>query len=294
MRILLIATLTTTLVSCQLSRKISTPNRNIASTSAFKSVITDLKSQLNMSEDQIHQKVLNHLMEETSQTKNFKLAGINKDQAESITSLENGQSFMPKVRKYVLENMDNIFPSADKQTLSQIYNTHVLKGEAGLNPYAAATGRVRNQAQSLSPTFKLQQKGRKLLSEIETIQNTQTKTELKELYNTLKSRSDIDQPEVLANGIEIIESATKISKKTNLKGLGLGCKDFIKDAPIEILESKANVDIYRAELVNNRVPSSIDELDEVTKQALKDVLRLSDVQAQNYLKNLKNAPCKVY
>ncbi len=95
MRILLIATLTTTLVSCQLSRKISTPNRNIASTSAFKSVITDLKSQLNMSEDQIHQKVLNHLMEETSQTKNFKLAGINKDQAESITSLENGQSFMP-------------------------------------------------------------------------------------------------------------------------------------------------------------------------------------------------------
>ena len=66
------------------------------------------------------------------------------------------------------------------------------------------------------------------------------------------------------------------------------------DAVIEILESKANVDIYRAELVNNRVPSSIDELDEVTKQALKDVLRLSDVQAQNYLKNLKNAPCKVY
>ena len=294
MKILLIATLATTLVSCQLSRKAATTNRQIASTSVFKNVITDLKSQLNLTEDQIQQKVISHLMDETSQTKNFKLAGINKDQADAITSLDGGEAYMLKVRKYVMENMDSIFPNADKQTLSQIYNTQVLKGEAGLNPYAAATGRIRNQSRSIEPTFRLEQKGRKLLSEIEKVQDTQTKNDLKELYNTLKNRSDIDQPEVLANGIEIIESATKISQTTNLRGVGVGCKEFIKDAPLEILESKANVDIYRAELVSSRAPSSIDELDEVTEQALKDVMKLSDEQAKNYLNNLKSSPCKVY
>ncbi len=119
-------------------------------------------------------------------------------------------------------------------------------------------------------------------------------------------------PAIHANGQEIVESAALITQKTGLKAMGEGCEQFSKTASMETLEIKANIDLYRAQLVEERAVqkagrqfASVDEipeasrltaqeLDDITVQSFRDVVGYTDDEARAALARLKKKPCKLY
>ncbi|MEE2671543.1 MAG: hypothetical protein VYA54_07525 [Bdellovibrionota bacterium] len=306
------------LVSCQSHYSSHMPQtRGVASGEVFSKFVRTLSQQAKMSSDDIERSILTYIKQKgTNNTHhNYQLMGITEEQAGQIKSLNDNLPFMPKVRKWAMENMDKINPRISKGTISDVYQSIVVEKKGIINPYAISSDASRTARQSrrqtLSPIQSISEKDQRILDAIRKINNRSVEDVYRKNLASMQSRG-AQNPAIHANGQEIVESAALITQKTGLKAMGEGCEQFSKTASMETLEIKANIDLYRAQLVEERAVqkagrqfASVDEipeasrltaqeLDDITVQSFRDVVGYTDDEARAALARLKKKPCKLY
>ncbi len=306
------------LVSCQSHYSSHMPQtRGVASGEVFSKFVRSLSQQAKMSSDDIERSILTYIKQKgTNNTHhNYQLMGITEEQAGQIKSLNDNLPFMPKVRKWAMENMDKINPRISKGTISDVYQSIVVEKKGIINPYAISSDASRTARQSrrqtLSPIQSISEKDQRILDAIRKINNRSVEDVYRKNLASMQSRG-AQNPAIHANGQEIVESAALITQKTGLKAMGEGCEQFSKTASMETLEIKANIDLYRAQLVEERAVqkagrqfASVDEipeasrltaqeLDDITVQSFRDVVGYTDDEARAALARLKKKPCKLY
>lgn len=306
------------LVSCQSHHSSHMPQtRGVASGEVFSKFVRSLSQQAKMSSDDIERSILTYIKQKgTNNTHhNYQLMGITEEQAGQIKSLNDNLPFMPKVRKWAMENMDKINPRISKGTISDVYQSIVVEKKGLINPYAISADASRTARQSrrqtLSPIQSISEKDQRILDAIRKINNRSVENVYRKNLASMQSRG-AQNPAIHANGQEIVESAALITQKTGLKAMGEGCEQFSKTASMETLEIKANIDLYRAQLVEERAVqkagrqfASVDEipeasrltaqeLDDITVQSFRDVVGYTDDEARAALARLKKKPCKLY
>lgn len=306
------------LVSCQSHYSSHLPQtRGVASGEVFSKFVRSLSQQAKMSSDDIERSILTYIKQKgTNNTHhNYQLMGITEEQAGQIKSLNDNLPFMPKVRKWAMENMDKINPRISKGTISDVYQSIVVEKKGIINPYAISSDASRTARQSrrqtLSPIQSISEKDQRILDAIRKINNRSVEDVYRKNLASMQSRG-AQNPAIHANGQEIVESAALITQKTGLKAMGEGCEQFSKTASMETLEIKANIDLYRAQLVEERAVqkagrqfASVDEipeasrltaqeLDDITVQSFRDVVGYTDDEARAALARLKKKPCKLY
>lgn len=291
--------------------------RTIASGQVFQRFIRQLSQQAKMSADDIERSIVNYIKTRASNNAhgNYMAIGITEKQAQKIKNLSDDLPFMPKVRKWAMENIDKINPSIRRKMAAEVYEAIVV-GKRGLtNPYtfqtAVRTSSRRVRREVVSPIQSISEKQQRILNNIRGIKSRGIQNTYRKNLAAMQSRGS-QNPAVFANGQEIVESAARISRKTGIKAMGDGCENFSKSASAEILEIKANVDLYRAKLIEemahnkaNRIFASVDDIptslrltaddvDQATMKAFQDVLGYTDDEARLALKRLKGKPCKLY
>ena len=183
------------------------------------------------------------------------------------------------------------------------------------NPYKLSvnesSAQLTSRQQQTSPFRSITHKQDVILKDIESIKDKGIqKLHRKNLAEFQKRGSE--SPSVHANGQEIVQSATVITRKTGLKAMGDGCEEFTQNAAAETLAIKADVDLYRAQLIEDlahdkagRSFASVDdipadkrltqeELDYATQKSFQDVLGYTDDEARVALRRLKSKPCRLY
>lgn len=302
--------------SCQTNRVAhQKAARSIASGELISKFIKQLSVETKTSTELIEKNIIEYIGSRAGNQNhgNYVAIGITEEQAMQIKSLSDDLPFMPKVRKWAMENMNKIQPSIDLQIAKNVYESIVVAERGVVNPYviASTSGSMNARRQAISPISSLSEKQERLLKSIRELDNTSVERVYRDNLAAMQLRGK-DAPSVLANGQEIVESATLITRKTGLKAMGEGCESFTKNASLEILEAKANLDIYRAYLTEQAaynkagrsfasksdIPKQLrltqEELDEITKIAFRDVQGYTDDEASAALKRLKGKPCKIY
>ncbi len=295
----------------------ATDGRNLATGEMWRTFIKQFSKSANMTEEHIEKSIIRYFQTKASNSThgNYVSIGITEDQAQRIKTLGDDFAYMPKVRKWSLENMDKIFPSVKKNVLQDIYKEIVVSNRGIRNRYQPITNNSntrRHRQRQISPIKSLSEKQEHILASIRQLDNRSIETILRKNLSIMEKRGS-SSPAILANGQEIIESATLISQKTGLKGMGDGCESFVKNASSEVLEVKANIDLYRSHLIEKRaynknngrsfasvsdVPKELRltqaELDRATKDSFKHVLGYTDDEAAHAIKRLKSKPCRLY
>ena len=289
-------------------------SRTIASAEIWRQLVKSLSRQGGMTEEKVEQTILQYVKRSPkSDDLDYLPSGISNKEAQLISSMDDQHIFMPKVRKWASENLDLIFPNMDKSSLSNIYKQHIVRDRGIVNVYTAKiNSQIRARSNEMSPFQLAKEQDLRLLGQIETIQSNEVKNSLKKALREFQKKA-VDSPAARTNGHQILESAVLVYQKTGKSGIGDGCEAFIKTASDEVLASKANLDLYRAELIeqmaikrnDGRAFASIDDvpihkrldetdIDNATIQAFQDTMGYNPSQARKIVNNLKNPPCKVY
>lgn len=300
------------LSSCQMTPP--KQSRAIASTEVWRQLVKSLSRQGAMTEEKVEQTILQYIKRSPKgDDLDYLPSGISNKEAQLISSMDDQHIFMAKVRKWASENLDLIFPHMDKNTLSNIYKQHIVRDRGIVNVYTArVNSQIRARSNEMSPFQQAKEKDLRILAQIETIESSEIKDSLKKALREFQKRG-VDSQAARTNGHQILESAVLIYQKTGKSGIGDGCEAFIKTASDEVLASKANLDLYRAELIeqmaikrnDGRAFASVDDvplhkrldendLDNATMQAFQDTMGYNPSQARKVVNNLKNPPCKVY
>lgn len=310
--------------SCQSQRSwfSSSGSREIANTRVLKMFIDDIarqsqKTAQRYTAKEIEQKVLEYLKrkEKDMAHGNWSKVGISKLQADDMKSLYDDVPHMGKVHKWVAENITKIIKVSDDVAAAS-YNVIVKRSKTSINPYKFGQQHsnqlMLNRRANSSPFKSVNQKGQRVFHQVSEIKDQTIKKVYMENYLSFQKRAG-NNPGVTSNAHEIIESATQVTKYTGKAGMGKGCKAFNEKASFDVLEMKANIDIHRASIIQERAIAknggrsfaSIDdvpaknrlttqEIDEATEEAFESVLGYTKVEARAAVKRLKGKPCKVY
>lgn len=289
-------------ISCQ-SHKPSYQyhGRRIASTPLLRIFIREIaQKSKKYTARELEEQVLNYIKRESKDSNygNWLQIGISNSQAQKISSIYDDLPHMPKVRKWITENITKVIKIEDNlaREAFAIINKDKLIYR---NPYSSsANKKIAENFKKYSPIKSISQKRKRVLDDILELDSKNKKT-----YGSLLvdfQRRGQTQPGVFSNGLESIESGAFITKKTGLPAYGKGCKSFNQKASFEVLEAKANVDAYRAKLVSEALEISPQkklnqlELDKITERSFEDVLGYSNIEARAAVKRLKRKPCQVY
>jgi len=312
------------LASCQSFHSVK-PNQkryiaNIGS-GALKGFIDDIARQTQgtanrMSAAQIEKKVLAYIKKKESSAAygNWQKMGILDDQAKNIDNLYDDLPYMNKVHKWVTQNITDILP-INPSMAESAYKAIVQRSGSGFNPYKLTQKQLQQlttaRASSTSPFESSHIREVFVKGEMRTIASAETRALYQQNYKLYKARVKND-PVLATNIHETIESAMNITKRTGHKGMGKGCKTFQEKASVEVLEMKANLDIYRAKIIEEKAFAkaggpfdNIDdvasakrlttqEVDDATEEAFRKVLNYTDDEARLAVQRLKKAPCQVY
>lgn len=316
--------LLTVLASCQSKRSWFnlSGSRKIANTRVLKMFIDDIarqsqKTGQRYTTQEIEKKVLEYLKrkEKDMAHGNWTKVGISKLQVDDMKSLYDDVPHMNKVHKWVAENITKIIKVSDDLAAIS-YNTIVRRNTANINPYSFGKQQsnqlMLNRRTNTSPFRSVNEKGARVFKQVSEVKDNAIKKVYMENYLGFQKRAS-NSPALTSNAHEILESATQVTKYTGKAGMGSGCKSFNEKASFEVLEMKANIDIYRANLIQERaitknggrafasvddIPSAnrltAKEIDEATEEAFENVLGYTKVEARAAVKRLKGKPCKVY
>ncbi len=310
--------LSTLVFSCQTNRNTYKEHgRVLASGQIFSKFLKQLSTETKTTTEALEKNIIEYIQARSVNNNhpNYMAVGLTEDQAMQIKSLKDDLPFMPKVRKWAMENINKVNPSIERQVAENVYQSIVV-GERGLyNPYRVIgdgnLGSIRARQQKISPLKSLSEKQERLLKQIKQLDNRKVESVYRKNLAIMQERGK-SSPGAFANGQEIVESAALITKKTGIKAMGEGCEAFTKNASLEVLEVKANVDLYRAQLIEEmahnkagRTFASVDDIpssqrlkpedvDNATVKAFQDVLGYTDDEARAALRRLKGKPCRIY
>lgn len=305
----------TFIVSCQ-SNPIST-NRSIANVvkiDSWKDFVKAFSGQAKMSEDKVEEAILSYLKKkpEGATHSNATLAGISDDQIRQISSFSDDLPYIGKIKKWSLENLDQVFPKLKNINYSEIYKTAVIRDRGIYNPYShTLRSKLINRKERLLVKSNIDQGNLMVVDQIMQVSSKDSKELLLNSLKEYKARGKTE-PSIAVNGQEIIKSAILVEQKTGLRGLGKGCEDIIKTASRTAIENKASVDIERALILERmayeknqgrqfasisdvpNVKFTQKELDQATELAFRNVMKYGPDQAKKAVRKLKSRPCKVY
>jgi hypothetical protein len=322
---LFLVVLSLVIASCQSFRSSdnasSRVRREIANLNLLKGFIDDIarqtqKSATSYTSKQIERKVLDYIKrkEKDMAFGNWSKMGLMDDQVKQINGLYDDLPYMNKVHKWVSENITRII-KVETSIAESAYALMMRRSKPSINPYKNAVSdaneMMMNRRNSSSPFQSTAVKENIIKSKIRQVKDRNIRKVYQENYTNISKRSDIS-PALEANYHEILESATKVTRKTGHSGMGSGCKAFNEKASLEVLEMKANIDIYRARLIEEKAYqkagrefASVDdissakrlttkEIDDATEEAFENVLNYTREEARIAVRRLKNKPCKVY
>lgn len=318
MKLVLGAILFFTFLGCQSNQSLKKEfKRNPASSSAWKTFIRNVAQAGKMTDEAVEKHFIEFIKRQNKDSlDNAAQMGLTAEQAQSIKTLSDDLNFLPKVRKWGLENMDVVFPNLQKSVFADAYKA-ASAGNPGMKNRYLMTSSIKGKRVprgGASPFQSAnQRKHRALLENIEGVNGQKTRDMLIENLEAVTNNSK-RSPAAVANVHEIIESAAMVSKRTGVSGMGDGCEQFIKNASDEVLEIKANVDLYRAQLIEERaferagrsfanvdkdkIPSNLrlqqEDLDQATIDSFKKVLGYSDEEARAAVARLQKKPCRLY
>lgn len=308
--------LSTITLSCQSHKpEYRYSGRRIASTPILRTFLREVSQSAKLkSTRELEEQVLRYIKSQSKDSNygNWVQMGISDSQAKKITSLYDDLPHMHKVRKWVTENITKIV-KVEQRFAREAYEL-INKGNLVYkNPYAAkeVTSRIGSNRTSISPFKSIDDKKARVLDNIQNVGNPNASREYRGLLLDFQKRS-ASEPAIFSNGLEMVESAADITRKTGVKAYGPGCRSFNEKASFEVIEIKANVDAYRANLIAkaaedkagksfkkftdipeaNRLTSA--EIDEATVKSFEDVLGYSNVEAKAAVRRLKRKPCQVY
>lgn len=311
--------------SCQSFNSFQSPSskvkREIANSNLLRSFIDDIarqtqRSGTRYSSEQIERKILEYIKrkEKDMAYGNWTKMGLMDDQVKQINGLYDDLPYMNKVHKWVSENITRII-KIDTKVASSAYDLIMSRSKPLFNPYKTAMGEANqmmlNRRNASSPFHSTAQKESLVKMQVRNTKDPGIRKIYQENFKEFTKRADLN-PALEANYHEILESATTVTRKSGFRGMGEGCKTFNEKASLEILEMKANVDIYRARLIEEKAYrkagrefASVDdissskrltqsEIDEATEEAFENVLNYTKAEAKIAVRRLKSKPCKVY
>ena len=317
MKVLLtLLTLTLVSVSCSsYNKSYKYHGRRIASNPLLRVFLGEVaqKSKLYTARE-LEEQVLNYIKrkQKDSTYGNWVQMGISDSQATKINSLYDDLPHMPKVRKWITENITKIV-KVEQKFAKEAYEL-INKGNLVYkNPYAAQKvgSRVSDSREAISPFRSIDDKKSRVLANIQEVGDPAVSREYRKLLLDFQKRSS-KEPAIFSNGLEMVESGADITRKTGVKAFGKGCASFNQKASFEIIEVKANVDAYRAKLIAEKAELKAGksfktfkdipegqrltkaEVDEATVKSFEDVLGYTNVEARAAVKRLKRKPCQVY
>lgn len=218
---------------------------------------------------------------------------------------------MPKVRKWITENATK-FVRVEVKVAEAAYDAMKSGLKVVENPYRVSKS-VSEQLSNARNRFKpqsLMSQQERIMVKINDLPSSM-QTRIKNNMSVYMKRAG-QNPSLIHNGEEIVESGVTISRKTGQPGMGEGCKAFSESASPEVLAEKANVDVFRAQQieelayakhgkafgkfdeipVKNRLTAS--EIDDATEEAFKRVKGFTEEEAEIAVRRLKRQPCQVY
>lgn len=259
---------------------------------------------------------------------NWSEIGITREEAMRIESLYDDLPYMNKVRKWVQNNVHRVITV--QRAHAELAYAAMMRGRSNVsNPYTREAFTLAERLASARNRFKpafdtigiAQHRVNLAVSELGAKArnlSSQTRKKIADLTKRYKDalltyvKRGRVSPSIAANGNEIVESATTITRKTGHEAMGPGCKEFSDAASVETLARKADVDIERAarveELAHQKAGKAFDsfdeideakrltqrEIDDATVDAFKTVNALTDDEARAVVNRLKNNPCKLY
>jgi len=278
----------------------------------FRTFIKSLSEQTGKEAHILETQIVKYLKNQDD--KNWTKVGLKKSQANEISGLYDDLPHMNKVRKWVSENVTKII-RVETRIAAKAYALIKSETRTVLNPYKfhtpSTSAMMSARRSSVSPYKSINQKQLRVLEEIKTINNRSVASTYKTNLLTFQKRGK-DFPSIHANGQEIVESAATINRLTGHAGMNKGCKSFNTTASEGVIDMKANLDIYRAKLVQEKAFNKAGkkfnhyddvaddlrltktELDESTVRSFEDVLGYSNVEARAAVKRLSNPPCSIY
>ncbi len=295
--------------------------REIANTGFLKGFIDDIARQTQgtanrMTSAQIEKKVLAYIKrkERDMAYGNWSKMGIMDDQAKNINGLYDDLPYMNKVHKWVSQNITSII-KVESRVAANAYKVIVNQTGKKFNPYKLTKKELNAltvaKRSSSSPFESSHVREVFIKGEIRAVKNSKIRKIYQDNYKLYSQRVKSD-PTIAANIDEILESATTVTKRTGHSGMGKGCKTFNSKASVEVLEMKANLDIYRAKLIEEKAfrkaggpfdklddistskRLTTQEIDEATEEAFEKVLNYTREEAKLAVRRLKRAPCQVY
>lgn len=288
--------------------------RSLASTPAFRVFLQELAQKSGRyTTTSIEEAAISYIRRTDPGKKygNWNELGISEEQARAIKSLDDELPYMPKVRKWITENVTK-FARVEVKVAEAAYDAMKAGMRTADNPYRLSTS-ANQQLTGARNRFKPQS----LLSKQERIMvkvndlSPAMQTRIKNNMTVYMKRAG-QNPSLIHNGEEIIESGVTITRKTGQPGMGQGCKAFSESASVEVLAEKANVDVFRAQQVEelayikngkafgkfDEIPAAkrltAQEVDEATEQAFMKVKGMTQDEASIAVRRLKREPCQVY
>lgn len=289
--------------------------RRIASTPILKTFLREVSQRAKIkSTQELEEQVLNYIKRQSKDSSygNWVQMGISDSQAKKITSLYDDLPHMHKVRKWVTENITKIV-KVEKRFAREAYELINQGHLVYKNPYSASsvTSKIASKRGTISPFKSINDKKSRVLENIQSVGNSKASREYRGLLLDFQRRSRTE-PAIFSNGLEMIESGAAITRKTGLRAYGPGCRSFNEKASFEVIEIKANVDAYRANLIAQKaeekagkafksfsdIPTqsrlTASDIDEATIKSFEDVLGYTNVEAKAAVRRLKRKPCQVY
>jgi len=287
-------------------------SRNIASTEVWRGFVSKFAQSAKMSEAEVQSQIIKFFTTKSTNSthSNYASIGLSEHQANRLKSLETTEAsapYMPKVHRWVMENIDKIFPGKVSQNrLAKIYQEVIPSKTYLSNPYLVKSSSRRAQHSKPGQFKSIDDKQRQLLEEIQllakkNIQGSYSANEITILYRnnlSILMKKGERSPAIAANGQIIVESATYITGRYGLNAMGNGCKSFFQNASPKLIEIKANIDLARADILDQMARSkgkvTKSDLDEATELAFQRTLGYTDDEAKQAVKRLKSKPCQIY
>ena len=318
---ILLTLITILFAACQHHSSRNFTGRKIANSSTMRLFIQEVANRgSGMSAHAIETQALQYIKGKQNDVGNWKQMGISEEEAMSIKSLYDDVPYMNKVRKWVRSNITKVV-RIEAKIAQEAYDV-IMKGHTSyINPYKLAASTevsemVSARRQVLSPSRSVNEHTSRVTMTINELPSAHSwSPTLKKLYKenllTLVKRGKTN-PSIIANANEIVESATNITKKTGLSGMGDGCQTFNISASENILSNKADIDLLRSQLIEERAYAKAgkvfgtfeeipvaqrltqSEVDDATIEALKRINAMTDDEARAAVSRLKQKPCRIY
>src|SRR5690606_2049827 len=174
---------------------------------------------------------------------NWNELGITEDQAKAIRSLDDELPYMPKVRKWITENATK-YLRVEVKVAEAAFDAMKSGMRAFDNPYRLSHS-ISDQVSTARNRFKPQSlltKQERIMVKLNDLPPSM-QTRIKNNMSVYMQRAG-QNPSLIHNGEEIIESGVTITRKTGKPGMGEGCKAFSESASPDVLAEKANVDVF--------------------------------------------------